>query len=458
MTPVKGVKEVLAKKDPELAENQLIFPDAETLRRRLHLQRAVAGRRGGARRALPADHRGVDAMVAATTRGLVARPRPSGRRRGSGSRAAPSRTCCSRPGLLWLAFFFAAPLYFMARQSLESGHAFTGYEFTWEFSNYTDGISDFSEQLIRSFQYAGVSTMLALLIGYPLAYAIATRGGKWRTALILLVILPSLTTYLVRTLAWQTILDDSSPTVDVLQTLGLIGDDGRLLATSGAVIAGITYNFLPFMILPLYASLERFDKAMLEAAYDLYASRFKAFWRVTLPLSMPGIVAGCLLTFIPAAGDFVNAQLLGSSRQYMIGNVIQSRYNVLADYPTAAALSFMLMAIVLVLVIVWVRIAGTRGADGERGGVSARRHRRPRAEPLRPRSCAPTAIRGCARAGRWAARQAAERLRGARDDLPAVPDRDRDPVLLQRHEGAASTSPGRGSPSGTGRTRSRSPS
>jgi spermidine/putrescine transport system permease protein len=269
------------------------------------------------------------------------------------------------PGLLWLAFFFLAPLYFMARQSLETGTIFTGYQFTWEFSNYTNAISDFHEQLIRSFEYAGLSTLLALLIGYPLAYAIATRGGKWRTALILLVILPSLTTYLVRTLAWQTILDDSSPTLDIMRSLGLVSDDGRLLATTGAVIAGITYNFLPFMILPLYATLERFDKSMLEAAYDLYASRTKAFLRVTLPLSMPGIVAGSLLTFIPAAGDFVNAQLLGSSRQYMIGNVIQSRYNVLTDYPTAAALSFTLMAIVLVLVIIWIRIAGREALTGE---------------------------------------------------------------------------------------------
>ena len=243
------------------------------------------------------------------------------------------------PGLLWLAIFFLAPLYFMARQSLESGTLFTGYSFTWEFSNYTNAISNFHEQLIRSFEYAAASTILALLIGYPLAYAIATRGGKWRTALILLVILPSLTTYLVRTLAWQTILDDSSPTLDIMRSLGLVGEQGHLLATTGAVIAGMTYNFLPFMILPLYATLERFDKTMLEAAYDLYASRSKAFMRVTLPLSMPGIVAGSLLTFIPAVGDFVNAQLLGSSRQFMIGNVIQSRYNVLSDYPTAAALS-----------------------------------------------------------------------------------------------------------------------
>jgi spermidine/putrescine transport system permease protein len=267
------------------------------------------------------------------------------------------------PGLLWLAFFFALPLYFMGRVSLEEGSIFEGFHFAWDFGNYTDAISRYDEQLLRSFYYAGVATVLALLIGYPLAYAIATRGGKWRTALLLLVVLPSLTTYLVRTLAWQTILDDASPTVDVLKFLGL-APDGRVLATTGAVIAGITYNFLPFMILPLYASLERLDRSMLEAAYDLYASRRKAFMRVTLPLSAPGIVAGCLLTFIPAAGDFVNAQLLGSSRQYMIGNVIQSRFLVLTDYPTAAALSFLLMAAILALIVIWVRLAGSEALIG----------------------------------------------------------------------------------------------
>ncbi len=179
------------------------------------------------------------------------------------------------------------------------------------------------------------------------------------------MVLPSLTTYLVRTLAWQTILDDSSPTLDIMRSLGLVGEHGHLLATTGAVIAGMTYNFLPFMILPLYATLERLDKTMLEAAYDLYATRTEAFLRVTVPLSMPGIVAGSLLTFIPAVGDFVNAQLLGSSRQFMIGNVIQSRYNVLSDYPTAAALSFILMAVVLVMVIAWVRIAGSESLTGD---------------------------------------------------------------------------------------------
>jgi spermidine/putrescine transport system permease protein len=268
------------------------------------------------------------------------------------------------PGLLWLLFFFVLPLYFMGRVSLEQGSIFEGYHFAWDFGNYVDAVTTFREQLVRSFAYAAAATVLALLIGYPLAYAIAIRGGKWRTALLLLVILPSLTTYLVRTLAWETILDDASPAVHVLQFLGIVPEGGRVLATTGAVIAGITYNFLPFMILPLYASLERLDKAMLEAAYDLYASRRKAFLRVTLPLSAPGIVAGSLLTFIPAAGDFVNAQLLGTSRQYMIGNVIQSRFLVLTDYPTAAALSFVLMAAILVLVIAWVRVAGSEALMG----------------------------------------------------------------------------------------------
>jgi spermidine/putrescine transport system permease protein len=268
------------------------------------------------------------------------------------------------PGLLWLGFFFLLPLYFMGRVSLEKGSLFEGYHFAWDFGNYVDAVNTYHEQLFRSFYYAGAATILALVIAFPLAYAIAVRGGKWKNALLLLVILPSLTTYLVRTLAWETILDDSSPAVNVLQFLGIIPDGGRVLATTGAVIGGITYNFLPFMILPLYASLERLDKAMLEAAYDLYASRRKAFLRVTLPLSMPGIVAGCLLTFIPAAGDFVNAQLLGSTRQYMIGNVIQSRFLVITDYPTAAALSFVLMGAILLLVIAWVRIAGSEALMG----------------------------------------------------------------------------------------------
>jgi spermidine/putrescine transport system permease protein len=268
------------------------------------------------------------------------------------------------PGLLWLVVFFAVPLYYMARVSLQEGTIFTGYQFTWHFQTYTDAISAYDQQLVRSFLYAGAATLIALAVGYPLAYTIAFRGGKWRNALLLAVILPFFVTYLIRTLSWQTILDDDGWVVSVLQSLGLVPEGGRVLATSGAVIAGITYNFLPFMILPLYASLERVDPQLVEAANDLYGRRRDAFLRVVLPLSMPGVVAGVLLTFIPAAGDFINAQLLGTPRQFMIGNVIQSRFLQIADYPTAASLSFILMALILVLVLAWARFAGTESLMG----------------------------------------------------------------------------------------------
>ena len=271
------------------------------------------------------------------------------------------------PGLLWLVFFFLVPLYYMGRTSLETGTIFTGYEFNWHFETYTDAIKNYDQQFIRSFLYAGTATLIAFLIGYPLAYAIAFRGGKWKTALLLLVILPFFVTYLIRTLSWETILADNGVVVDTLKSVGLLGDNGHILATSGAVIAGITYNFLPFMVLPLYASLERIDRRMLEAGYDLYGTRRAVFTRVTLPLSMPGVVAGVLLTFIPAAGDFINAELLGTPRQTMIGNVIQSRYLELSDYPTAAALSFMLMAVILVMVLIWAKVAGTESLMGAEG-------------------------------------------------------------------------------------------
>jgi len=268
------------------------------------------------------------------------------------------------PGLLWLVLFFLVPIYYMGRVSLLEGSDLEGFEFTWHFQTYLDAFDAYKTQFGRSLLYAGAATAIAFAIGYPLAYVIAVRGGRWRNALLLLVILPFFTTYLVRTLAWETILDDRSLVVDTLKALGLVADDGRVLATTGAVIAGLTYNFLPFMILPLYAAIERIDRAMLEAAYDLYANRRQVFLRVTLPLSMPGVVAGVLLTFIPAAGDFVNAELLGSPQQTMIGNVIQSRYLEVTDYPTAAALSFMLMGLILVMIAIWARIAGTESLMG----------------------------------------------------------------------------------------------
>jgi spermidine/putrescine transport system permease protein len=276
------------------------------------------------------------------------------------------------PGLGWLVLFFAVPLGYMLFESLKTGTPDTGFLFSSPaFSNYSQAFSDFSEQLVRSFEYAALATGLCLLIGYPLAYVIAFRGGRWRNALLLAVIVPFFVTYLIRTLSWETILEDDGFVVSSLQTVGLLGSEGRLLDTTASVVLGITYNFLPFMVLPLYASLERIDPRLQEAAYDLYGKRRDVFMRVTLPLSMPGVVAGTLLTFIPACGDFINAKLLGTPQQYMIGNVIQSRYLEVGDYPTAAALSFILMGIMLILVAIWAKVGGTEALLGTEGREAA---------------------------------------------------------------------------------------
>ena len=268
------------------------------------------------------------------------------------------------PGIVWLAVFFLIPLGFLAHQSLESGSFDVGYAFNWAWGNYWDVLRQYNPWLIRSLVYAGLATLLALVISYPLAYWIAFRGGRWKNLLLVMIIAPFFVTYLIRTLAWQTILADQGPVVRVFRDVGILGADGRLLATSTAVVAGITYNFLPFMALPLYVSLESIDKRLIEAAEDLYASSVQAFLRVTLPLSLPGVVAGTLLTFIPATGDFINAQLLGTPQQAMIGNVIQSKFFNLLDYPGAAALSFTLMAAVLILIAVYARLIGTEKLTG----------------------------------------------------------------------------------------------
>lgn len=267
------------------------------------------------------------------------------------------------PGTIWLLLFFVVPLYYLGKLSLESG--FVGsLEFTWNWSNYSEALSAYDTQFIRSFVYAGVATALSLVLAYPLAYTIAFKAGRWRNVLLFAVIAPFFTTYLIRTIAWETILSDQSPVTNVLEAIGL-APGGHVLATSGAVIAGLTYNFLPFMILPLYASLERIDVRLIEAAKDLYSSSTQSFLRVTLPLSLPGIVAGTLLTFIPAAGDYINAQFLGGVGNRMIGNVIQSLYLSQADYPAAAALSFVLMVLIMIVVVIYIRFAGSEALMGE---------------------------------------------------------------------------------------------
>ena len=266
------------------------------------------------------------------------------------------------PGLIWLITFFIIPIFSLASTSTmvrPQGAALGTYVQELRFQNYLDAFKENQEQYLRSFIYAAIATLLALAIAYPLAYMIAFKSGKYRNILLVLVVAPFFTSFLLRTVAWTQILGDEGPVVSTLKLFPFFGDSLRLTATPFAVVSGLTYNFLPFMTLPLYASLERIDPKTLEAAGDLYANGFTTFRKVTVPLSMPGVVAGTLLTFIPASGDYVNAAILGSPKTKMIGNVIESRFFAVVDYPTAAALSFTLMATILILVTIYIRRAGT---------------------------------------------------------------------------------------------------
>ena len=264
------------------------------------------------------------------------------------------------PGLLWLALFFIIPIFSLGQMSTkvagnETGEFIQGYRF----SNYIDAFSTSMEQFSRSFLYGILATLIALAIAYPLAYAIAFKSGRWKNILLVLVVAPFFVSFLLRTIAWKQILGEEGPVVGALRALQLISPQTSITSSAFAVIMGLAYNFLPFMTLPLYASLERIDPRTLEAAGDLYANGFTTFRKVTFPLSMPGVIAGTLLTFIPAAGDYINATILGSPSNKMLGNVIEARFFKIVDYPAAAALSFTLMAAILILVTLYVRRAGT---------------------------------------------------------------------------------------------------
>ena len=264
------------------------------------------------------------------------------------------------PGALWLAVFFVVPLFSLVSTSLydPTGSLETGYQMTGYVANYTTVLEDYSEQFIRSMVYAGLATVFCIFLGYPLAYAIAFKAGRWKNLMLVAVIAPFFTSFLIRTISWQLLLADQGWIVETLKFLHVLGPDGHLLATPVAVVTGITYNFLPFMVLPLYASLEKIDPRLHEAGADLYASPFTTFRKITLPLSMPGLVGGTLLTFIPAAGDYINAQLLGNTQTQMVGNVIQKLFDG-GSYPEAAALSVTLMVVIVVMVLLYVRRAGT---------------------------------------------------------------------------------------------------
>lgn len=264
------------------------------------------------------------------------------------------------PGALWLLLFFVVPTVTLIATSLydPAGSLQLGYQMTGHWQNYVDALRDYGPQFLRSLVYALIATIACILLGFPLAYAIAFKAGRWKNLMLVAVIAPFFTSFLIRTLSWQYILGDNEPLVSLLRTLHILGPDGYLLATPFAVVTGLTYNFLPFMVLPLYASLEKIDPRLIEAGADLYASPITTFRTVTLPLAMPGLVAGTLLTFIPAAGDYINSELLGNPRTRMIGNEIQDLFGA-GDYPTAAALSVTLMSAIVLLVFLYVRRAGT---------------------------------------------------------------------------------------------------
>jgi spermidine/putrescine transport system permease protein len=268
------------------------------------------------------------------------------------------------PGILWLLFFFIIPTVQMFLTSVSSGSVSDGFKLTFTSQAYATAISKFGKQFGNSLLYGGAATLLTFLIGFPMAYTIAFRGGRFKNLLLFLVIAPFFTSFLIRTISWKILLGDAGPLLGPLKDLHILPEDLSLLYTPIAVVAGITYNFLPFMVLPLYVALEKIDPRLIEAANDLYATRWGAFRRVTVPLALPGIFAGSILTFIPALGDWVNAQLLGNTQTTMIGNVIQDRFISQGDYPVAAALSFILMAGILASVAVYAKFLGTEQLTG----------------------------------------------------------------------------------------------
>jgi spermidine/putrescine transport system permease protein len=264
------------------------------------------------------------------------------------------------PGGGWLLVFFLIPLVFMGSVSLQTGNIFDGFRQTWHFQNYADVLHKYHGLFVRSLLYGSIATGVALALSYPLAYWIAFHGGRHKTTYLFLLLLPFFVSFVIRTLAWRFILSDDGIFFGFLKDIHLMPRSFHVLATSTAVVSGIAYNFLPFMALPLFVALDRIDRSVVEAAQDLYASKAQVFLRVIFPLSIPGVFAGFLLTFVPAVGDYVNASILGGTRNLMIGNIIQLEYLQNFHYPAAAALSFILMVGLLIGIIVYARVLGAR--------------------------------------------------------------------------------------------------
>jgi spermidine/putrescine transport system permease protein len=263
------------------------------------------------------------------------------------------------PGGGWLFLFFLFPIFTLAVTSLMSGDFISGFVFTWNFGNYSYGITLYADQFVHSLEYGLAATVIAFLLAYPTAYWIAFHAGPRKSAYLLVILLPFFVSFVLRTLSWETLMADDGPLLAPLKAAHIVPADFRVLATPIAVTFGLTYTFFPFMLLPIYASLEKIDRRLVEAAGDLYANGVEVFRRVIFPLSMPGVFAGVLLSGIPATADFVNQTLLGGVGTTMIGRVIEQQFEVNTDYPLAAALAFVFMVGLLAMLIAYQRLFGT---------------------------------------------------------------------------------------------------
>ena len=263
------------------------------------------------------------------------------------------------PGALWLLVFFAVPMATMLSLSLQQGDVVSGFVFTGHWQTYVEAIVAYREQLVRSLWYGAIATIVLIVISFPVAYWIAFYGGARKAAYLFLLLLPFFVSFVLRTISWRQIVTDDGFVLGALKHAGVLPATFHILGTPFAVVAGLVYNFLPFMVLPVYVALERIDPRVVEAARDLYADPATAFRKVIFPLALPGVFAGVLMTFVPASSDYVNSAVLGSSDTTMIGQVIQAQYLVNSDYPTASALSFALMAVLLIGVFAYARALGT---------------------------------------------------------------------------------------------------
>jgi spermidine/putrescine transport system permease protein len=263
------------------------------------------------------------------------------------------------PGGLWLLLFFVVPMGIMLSLSLMEGDVVSGFQMTFHWQTYVDGLQNYQDQIVRSLIYGLITTIIQIALAFPIAYWIAFRGGRHKSTYLLLLLLPFFVSFVLRTISWRFMLTDEGLLLAPVKSAGLLPDNFHIIGTAPAVVGGLVYNFLPFMILPIYVALERIDPRVVEAAKDLYATPVQVFTRVIFPLALPGVFAGVLMTFVPASSDYVNSAVLGSSDTTMIGQVIQSQYLTSQNYPTASALSFTLMAILLIGIFTYARALGT---------------------------------------------------------------------------------------------------